>query len=270
MAHRSGRLGRDIGTQGGDEQPVRVHAIWRARHQGDAILACDDSEFRHIGRFDHADTVDPVSEGFPHHRDTENVARLQFVETGEHQCFDQTPVTGDDRMRIGAADRQAAAVQVSRSEFENGFRGAVVDGKVHADFRNDDRAHDPIAGIELRLVCLVGNRSGGIGEWVARLAEDVLAVGGKGAIVRTGLLELALRPLVRPAGDFTLRTHDDAGLGRGGPCLHHQHNGRNGEQLSPHQQTASGLPGSANHIDSQNCPPLLTDTPGKPHPRPPR
>ena len=51
IAHRSGRLGRDIGTQGGDEQPVRVHAIWRARHQGDAILACDDSEFRHIGRF---------------------------------------------------------------------------------------------------------------------------------------------------------------------------------------------------------------------------
>lgn len=106
IAHRSGRLGRDIGTQGGDEQPVRVHAIWRARHQGDAILACDDSEFRHIGRFDHADTVDPVSEGFPHHCDTENVARLQFVETGEHQCFDQTPVTGDDRMRIGAADRE--------------------------------------------------------------------------------------------------------------------------------------------------------------------
>ena len=67
--------GRDVarnrGPHAGDQQPVRIHAIRRAGHQRDAILARHDFELRGVVRFDDGDAVDPVSQRFAHHVDIE-------------------------------------------------------------------------------------------------------------------------------------------------------------------------------------------------------
>ena len=250
---------------------MRVHPVRRACHQGDAVLAPDDPESRHVGRFDHADAVDLVAQGLAHHLDVEGIALLELVEPGEHQCLDQAPVPGDDRVRALASDGQATAVQVARPELERGFGRAVVDGQVDPDPRDVDRPHDAPASVKHGEVSLVGDGTPRLRERVLGLAENVLSMRGEVAVVRARLLQFVLRPRIRPARDRFLQTIRRGGLFPGGPRLqhdrhghHHQprhdeRDGHDGQQPSPERRPAACVVGLPDVLQAQDGSPTADD-----------
>ena len=97
--------------------------------------------------------------GLIQHADIKHIALVQLIQVGKHPCSRKARMTGQDAMRTDAADRQGCAEQVSDALIQRFLGGAVVYGQLHADLRNLDVAHDPVAAyIQKTPVALLGFR----------------------------------------------------------------------------------------------------------------
>ena len=211
MGHGSARAG--------DEQALRVHAVWGAGEQGHLVLAGRDLEVVEMVGIHHFDAGDLVGEGFADHFDVEEVADLALAQAEfvEHHPVGETGVRGDDGVRVLAAHGQGGAVHVARAVRERGLAGAVAYGQVDAEPWIGDGGHDAVGRqIELGLVVLVRVRYGlaaVAGEGIHGLAHGGLAADEESFVVVAGAAELvlALLPCER-FGFAVVRLDDGVGL----------------------------------------------------------
>ncbi len=193
------------------QQTMSVHAIRRAGHQRDAVLAFDHTQPRGVRRQNHLDAVDLIAERLAHHLDVEEVARAHLVQSCEHRRLHQTAMAGEHRMRARAAHGKAGAVQMPSTRSEHRFGCAVVDRQFYRDLRDADRAHHTVAGVEQRLVFAVLLRqrilAGGVGpagsvrERILRLAEHALFGCGETTVVGPSLGQRTFGSGTRPSCD---------------------------------------------------------------------
>ena len=162
-----------------------------------------DAHAPQIVRVDLADTRDLVGKGLSGDLHVEHVAFPQFGEPGEQGLVRHSRVPGDDAVRALAADGQARAVQMAEPVVQRVRVGPVAHGQVHADRRDLDRRHDPVAEIQQILVLLVilEPEIAIDGAVVLQPFADDLRSGGEFPVVRMGLLDHAR---VLPGGPVAL------------------------------------------------------------------
>lgn len=131
----------------GDEDALAVDSVGVAGEEGDEVLVVFDADVvDYVGSIGVDDVVvdDPVGEGLVEYVNVKDVSDLEAFE-GDHVKEDSVLVSGvcgEDGVSVGAADGQAAAVEVAGTNVENFPGGAVVDGHVDPQVGVFDGGHD--------------------------------------------------------------------------------------------------------------------------------
>jgi len=191
----------------GNQQAMRVHAVRRAGHQRQPVLARHDLQQGDIVRLDHVHAIHLVSQRLSHHCDVHEIAFAQLVEAREHQRVRQATVSGDHRMGAFAANGQTRAIQMTGTDGKHLFGSTMPYRQFDADTGNKNRAHDARARIKQSLVFLVAGSDGFRGttcfrgERIHRLSQNRLPMDIQTAIVRMRAAQHLRCRRVRPSFD---------------------------------------------------------------------
>lgn len=172
--HRTGVAARRrIRALAGDEEPLRVHPVWRAGVEGHEVPSLLDGERLHVVRPVDPDVRHLVTQPLPLHVDLEQVAFLGEPEVREHQPVRQTPVGRDDRVRGFVPHRQRRPVEVPRRLLQRGGVRAVAHRQADVQPRIADRPHcAPAVRVEQPTVLLCLPRCTGPREGVRDPGEQ--------------------------------------------------------------------------------------------------
>ncbi len=169
------------------EQTLGVHAVGRARHECDEVLALHGLQRLGLVGVHHEDLVHLVGKRAVEHVQIEMVALLELVEVGEEARARQAAMRRKHAVGGLAADGQGRALQMPHAAGQRLLGGAVVDGQRLADLGNLDIAHHPVAAEgklgEVVRTLRLGVHGEGVGDALAR-ERSVVGVGlGKPRVV---------------------------------------------------------------------------------------
>ena len=87
----------------------------------------------------------------------EHIPNDQLLQVSEHLLACHAAVSGENRMGAAAAYRERTAQKMPYTSVKGIISGSMVDGKIHADFRNLHIAHGSFSGDIQQAVIVLGS-----------------------------------------------------------------------------------------------------------------